>query len=596
MGEKPDPGTKKTGKRKRGHTSCAKFKSTGDENWAKKHPRLTESLEVRKQDSAVGKGLFVRKSFKKGFEKGDAIGEYVGERILEDEYQARIEEYIMDKTFNYFVGVTDGLYIDAAKRGNWTRFVNNSHEPNAQFEPLVVSGTWRVYLVATERIRAGDEVTIDYGSEYRCPDQKFVKCICSSKRCSGVIGVTLDKESISTLLLRDIHYQDDDLNILCAENRLLESQNRQLQQQITQIQSLLLERVKSTFEQVFTPVIDRRAQDVIESNGRVVQDLIGQSQLAVEHAADSSSDLISNVGDGSTMAVASSPLPAITTPVASGSKVKAISNSRRSSARLTANSNSSSNSIKRPAEDESEDSDYESAQITPPPKKKKQSLSVHNMPDCTIESSISEPKSPSNKYNKTVPIPSKVLSASSSKHEVATTAISIEDDESDDDIIEVSPIQSRSVPVCALPAPTPASPNRSTNRLTRSPAFTPSSSSACTTPASSATDRKAPDLHVVPYTGPKSKMAQLVTDLIDWYKKLSSSRRDDFGSHNCPVHTDDPFTSLRDVRKHFFLKHVGAANAYRQQLEASGGCLTEREAKIFAEGATATSHDYGIKN
>lgn len=82
----------------------------------------------------------------------------------------------------------------------------------------------------------------------------------------------------------------------------------------------------------------------------------------------------------------------------------------------------------------------------------------------------------------------------------------------------------------------------------------------------------------------KSKMAQLVTDLIEWYKRLSRSHGEEFGSHNCPVHTDDPFTSMRDVRKHFFLKHAGAANAYRQQVEAIGGSLTDREAKIFAEG------------
>lgn len=88
------------GRKKRGYTSCVrKNGKTNDENWAQRQPKLTESLEVRKQQSAVGRGLFVRKPFKSGFEKGDAIGEYVGERILEDDYQSRIEQYQQDKEF-----------------------------------------------------------------------------------------------------------------------------------------------------------------------------------------------------------------------------------------------------------------------------------------------------------------------------------------------------------------------------------------------------------------------------------------------------------------------------------------------------------------
>lgn len=526
-----------------------------DENWAKKQPKMTESLEVRKQESAVGKGLFVRKSFKKGFDAGDAIGEYVGERILEDEYQARVEKYIIEKQFNYFVGVNDGLYIDAAQKGNWTRFVNNSHEPNAQFEPCVVSGYWRVYLVATEKIRPGEEITIDYGTEYRCPDQKFVECFCSSKRCSGVIGVPLEKESISKLLLKDIHYQDDDLNILCAENRLLESKNRQLQKQISLIQPLILDRIKQSFDEVFIPVIDRRPQDVIESNGRVVHELMGQSLLAVDCSPNNSLN-----GDASTIAVSNG--TSNTTLTASTSKQKAVTNGRRSSPRL-------STSGKRGVEDEDEDSECESAQITPPPKKKRHSLTVQKISGHPIESSI--------------PSPSQVLKSAPSsrattprKSHPVTESIQIIDDVSDDEIIEVSPSHTfRPVSVCALTGPKSTSPSLRNERLSKSPAKLKSASRS---------DHSEHGLQMVPFTGQGKETQKLeyVDKLVRWYQKVRNSG--DFKAYSCPLHPMDSFHNMHEARRHFFITHYAAASKFRNELGSRGSSFNDNEQQMFEEG------------
>lgn len=514
---------------------------TNDENWAKKMPKMTDALEVKKQQSAVGRGLFVRKKFPSGFESGDAIGEYVGERILEDEYQVRIEQYKAEKEFNYFVEVAadcvTGLYIDATKKGNWTRFVNNSHEPNAQFEPVVISGTWRIYLVAMKKIKAGDEVTIDYGAEYRSPDQKFVECFCPSKHCSGVIGVPLDKRSISKLLLKDLHYEDDDLNTLCGENRVLEAHNKQLLLQ----QKLIKERVAKVFDEVFVPLTDHRPVDEVHNNRLIVQDLLNEDlamtgQPAIEH---SPSDF----------------LP-------SGSNRVAAINGPNSG--LRTNSRVSS---KRSAGGDSDDGEQDKK--TPPPKKIRKSppLTICKTADCTIESSVSHYPASSFEESRLTPSPT----ASTSK---STGNRSRHISESDDDleIIDVTP---------ALPAPTRhVKPN--------TPPKAKSSAQSCIdlkqTPKNN-------DHSVATTSGSSSSVisqpTSIIEQVIDWYKTVNhlplSLDNSQLLQHPCPAHKSEKFTKMREVRKHFFLLHWGAANRYKQQFDQVGKCLTESEKKLFKD-------------
>ena len=74
------------------------------------------------------------------------------------------------------------------KRGWWLLldhspfyFLNHSCEPNTR---AVFRGT-RLRIVAAKAIRAGDELTFDYGSVAFADDPYEITCRCGTKRCRG---------------------------------------------------------------------------------------------------------------------------------------------------------------------------------------------------------------------------------------------------------------------------------------------------------------------------------------------------------------------------------------------------------------------------
>jgi len=108
-------------------------------------------VQIAQTSSGKNNGLFARLPI----ERGSAVGEFVG----------RITTGVsgMDVMF----GKTDqaSYQIWQGKEGNFTRFVNHSCKPNAQFEHFNWRGTQRILLVS-EGIAAGEEVTVDYSDTY----------------------------------------------------------------------------------------------------------------------------------------------------------------------------------------------------------------------------------------------------------------------------------------------------------------------------------------------------------------------------------------------------------------------------------------------
>ena len=68
------------------------------------------------------------------------------------------------------------LFIDASSRGNKTRFINHSCEPNCMFEKWQREGLPIIKVVAKQDIAAGTELTVDYHWE------EFA-CLCNSSKC-----------------------------------------------------------------------------------------------------------------------------------------------------------------------------------------------------------------------------------------------------------------------------------------------------------------------------------------------------------------------------------------------------------------------------
>ncbi|KAK8041044.1 hypothetical protein PG994_014051 [Apiospora phragmitis] len=77
-------------------------------------------------------------------------------------------------------GRTEKYQIWQGSQGNFTRFVNHSCNPNAQYHRFTWMNTQRVILVS-KGIEAGAEVTVDYGDKYWKGLDK--KCLCGESCC-----------------------------------------------------------------------------------------------------------------------------------------------------------------------------------------------------------------------------------------------------------------------------------------------------------------------------------------------------------------------------------------------------------------------------
>lgn len=104
------------------------------------------------------------------FEKGWAVGEFVG-CVTTGLHGLDV---MIDQTSRASYQIWQG------KKGNHTRFVNHSCEPNSHYERFVWLGKQRTVLVS-KGIEAGEEVTVDYGHTYWEGLDK--ECKCSKAGC-----------------------------------------------------------------------------------------------------------------------------------------------------------------------------------------------------------------------------------------------------------------------------------------------------------------------------------------------------------------------------------------------------------------------------
>ncbi|MBT3196904.1 MAG: SET domain-containing protein-lysine N-methyltransferase [Gammaproteobacteria bacterium] len=117
-----------------------------------RQPTIYQEHHFEVQRSTIpqcGQGLFTRVPLY----KGDTIGSYLGEMITDA--QSEQEPYLSS---HYLLWLCCDCLIVGE---NYTRFINHSAKPNAQF---VVSTRWKKARVeVTRKILSGDEIFLDYG-------------------------------------------------------------------------------------------------------------------------------------------------------------------------------------------------------------------------------------------------------------------------------------------------------------------------------------------------------------------------------------------------------------------------------------------------
>jgi len=105
---------------------------------------------------------------------GTWVIEYTGEKITKDASLLRCEA---GNEFIFSLG--DEWDLDGSVSWNPARFLNHSCEPNCATERI----EGRIWIIAARDIRAGEELTFNYG--YSLEDYREHQCSCRAAGCVG---------------------------------------------------------------------------------------------------------------------------------------------------------------------------------------------------------------------------------------------------------------------------------------------------------------------------------------------------------------------------------------------------------------------------
>lgn len=142
-----------------------------------------------------GYGLIANEMIK----SGTFIIEYVGEVVDNAELEKRLSGYSGEKHF-YCLTLSNGETIDAGKKGNISRFINHSCNPNCVTQKWQVQGEMRIGLFAKRDILQGDELTFDY--QFERVGMKIQKCFCGEPNCAKYLGSrTQEKKELKRMKL-----------------------------------------------------------------------------------------------------------------------------------------------------------------------------------------------------------------------------------------------------------------------------------------------------------------------------------------------------------------------------------------------------------
>lgn len=108
--------------------------------------------------------------------------EYIGEVLNANMVRRRSREYHREGNCHvYFMMLQSNLRIDATRKGNISRFLNHSCNPNAEAQKWTVNGELRIGFFTIKKVKKGEELTIDYQFNGKMEQ----KCHCGSHNCRG---------------------------------------------------------------------------------------------------------------------------------------------------------------------------------------------------------------------------------------------------------------------------------------------------------------------------------------------------------------------------------------------------------------------------
>jgi len=101
------------------------------------------------------------------FKKDDFVLEYIGIKRKNKDIEYHTGKYLFE--------IDDDYTIDGSPRWNLARYINHSCRPNCEVE---IDKKDKILINAIKNIKAGDEITYDYGKEYFDEFIKPIGCKC----------------------------------------------------------------------------------------------------------------------------------------------------------------------------------------------------------------------------------------------------------------------------------------------------------------------------------------------------------------------------------------------------------------------------------
>ncbi len=157
-----------------------------------------------KNSKLHGRGLFASCFIKANTD----IIEYVGRKIKKSQSDKIASKQLEKAKKNekegqvYIFTLDDKYDIDGNITYNNARYMNHSCDPNCDTD--IIDG--KIWIRSFKNIKAGEELTYDYGFSFHKNNFKEYICNCESKKCVGFIVVQSDWKKLGKHLLKLSNY------------------------------------------------------------------------------------------------------------------------------------------------------------------------------------------------------------------------------------------------------------------------------------------------------------------------------------------------------------------------------------------------------
>ena len=138
----------------------------GEDERLLREARCSSPFDLVVKRASAGLGLFAAEPIPKGVR----VIEYVGNLLTEAQYQASGSSYLFD--------IGPKATLDGAPRWNRARYINHSCKPNCTTK----TRGFRVFIHSIRAVKAGEELTYDYGSDYF---NAYIAAQCRCIKCAS---------------------------------------------------------------------------------------------------------------------------------------------------------------------------------------------------------------------------------------------------------------------------------------------------------------------------------------------------------------------------------------------------------------------------